>query len=309
MSEQNTRKYTLSAFFSSYFGNFGKLLITNLMFCVPLGIFITILTVLTVTMGQINWFIALLLIPFMSPFFAGLTNVCRKLAANRSFSPVKDFFGGIKSNWLFFLINSMLLYALSSGMMIMLVLNRETGGSGPIFAYLIIISLTSLLFILMELSAIVMAVSVEIGFADIIKNSLLLVVKGFAGHLKTLFALLFVSFLLYSVAALINQLIPILIVLGVLTLLTLPALLMYIIVFNSYQTVEKHIISPYAKDREKYERLKEEKEKEEKITPEELESLAKGDPEEYVFLNGKTVKRKTIIKMLEVRRNGNTSEE
>ena len=113
----------------------------------------------------------------------------------------------------------------------------------------------------------------------------------------------------FSVAALINQLIPILIVLGVLTLLTLPALLMYIIVFNSYQTVEKHIISPYAKDREKYERLKEEKEKEEKITPEELESLAKGDPEEYVFLNGKTVKRKTIIKMLEVRRNGNTSEE
>ena len=32
-------------------------------------------------------------------------------------------------------------------------------------------------------------------------------------------------------------------------------------------------------------------------------SLAKGDPEEYVFLNGKTVKRKTVIKMIEVRKN------
>ena len=45
------------------------------------------------------------------------------------------------------------------------------------------------------------------------------------------------------------------------------------------------------------------KENDEKLTVEELEPLAKGDPEEYVFLNGKTVKRKNIIKMIEVRKN------
>ncbi len=302
MSVTGSRKYSLSDFFSGYFSNYGRLLLSNLLFCIPLAVFIGILVLISQFVENLSWFIIFLLIPFMSPFFAGLTNVCRKLTAEKAVRPVKDFFSGIKDNWLFFLINSILLYALTSGMFVMLALNRQAD-SGAVTFYLIIISLTSLLFVLIEFSALTMSVSVELGFADIFKNSILLVGKGIVNHLKTLFALLFVAFFMYSIAALINSFIPLLVVYGILCLLSLPTLIMYIIVFNSYQTVDKYVISPFSQESRREEQKRLDKQKDEELTIEELEPLAAGDPEEYVFLNGKTVKRKTVIKMIEVRKN------
>ncbi len=302
MSVSAQRKYGLSDFFSGLFSNLGKLLLANLFFCIPLAVFITILVFVFQALGAMNWFILFLLIPFMSPFFAGIINVCRKLTADKKVMPVKDFFKGIKENWLFFLINSALLYILTAGMFVMLALNKQSE-SGAVTAYLIVVAITSLVFILIEFSAVVMTVSVELHFVDVFKNSLLFIAKGFVNHLKILFALLFTAFLIYSLAALINSLTPLLIVLGVLTLLGLPTLIMYIVVYNSYQTIEKHIITPFSEQSQHEQQLKLEKEKDEQLTVEELEPLAKGDPEEYVFLNGKTVKRKTILKMIDVRKN------
>ena len=302
MSVSNSRKYSLSDFFSGYFSNYGRLLLANLFFCIPLAVFITVLALLSNFLGGLSWFIIFLLIPFMSPFFAGLANVCRKVTADRSVRPVKDFFKGIKENWLFYLINSVLLYALTSGMFVMLALNSQSD-SGAVTAYLIIVSLTSLLFLLIEFSALTMSVSVELHFVDVFKNSFILIVKGFVNHLKTLFALLFIAFLMYSLAAVINSLVPMLVVYGVLTLLSLPALIMYVIIYNSYQTVDKHIIAPFSEETKRARQKELDKQRDEELTIEDLEPLAVGDPEEYVFLNGKTVKRKTVLRMIEVRKN------
>ena len=307
MSDTNTRKYNLADFFTNYFAHFGQLLLVNLLFCVPLAIFIGAAVLLTAFLGELNWFILFLIIPLMSPFFAGLTNVCRKLSANQGISPVKDYFSGIKQNWLFFLVNSIMLYALTAGMFVIIALNRGTGGNGAVFAYMIIMLVTSLAFVLMDFSAVVMAVSVDIGFGDIIKNSLLLIIKGFLNHLKTIFALLFISFLLYTTIVLIQNFVIAMVVMGLLTLIFLPTLLMYIITYNSYQTIEKHIILPYSAEQQRKQRLQEEQKKDELLTLEDLEPLSHGDPEEYVFLGGKTVKRKTVLKMIAVRKSNSTS--
>ena len=302
MSDTNARKYNLADFFSNYFAHFGQLLLVNLLFCLPLAIYIGAAVLLTKLLGELSWFVMFLVIPLMSPFFAGLTNVCRKLTANQGIEPVKDYFTGIRQNWLFFLVNSIFLYALTAGMFVIIALNRGTGGNGAVLAYMIIMLITSLVFILMDFSALVMAVSVELRYADIIKNSLVLIGKGLVNHLKTVFALLFVSFLLYTTVVLIQQYVVSMIVIGVLTLVFLPTLLMYTITYNAYQTIEKHIILPYSSEQQRIKRLQEEKKKDELLTVEDLEPLAEGDPEEYVFLNGKTVKRKTVLKMLEVKR-------
>lgn len=302
MSASTGRKYGISDFFSGYFSNFGRLIIVNLLFSAPLAVLIGVMALLIVRFGELSWFVIFLLIPLMSPFFAGLTNVCRKLVSENSFRPVKDFFKGIKENWLFFLINSIFFYALTAGMFMMITINRESGG-GPVLVYLIIMSLTSLVFLMMEFSALVMAASVDIGFTDILRNSLVLIGKGITNHLKTLFALLFAAFVLYTIIATIPSMIVSLIVVGVLTALLLPALLTYIVVYNSYQTIEKHVIMPFRRQTERDEQIRLEKEKEDSLTIDELLPLSKGDPEEYVFLNGKTLKRKTILKMIEVRQN------
>lgn len=302
MSDTNTRKYNLADFFTNYFAHFGQLWLVNLLFCIPLAVYIGAVVLLTNVFGELNWFLLFLIVPLMSPFFAGLTNVCRKLTANQGLSPVRDYFSGIRRNWLFFLVNSLFIYALIAGMFVIIALNRETGGNGAVFAYMIIMLITSLAFILMDFSAVVMAVSVDIGYADVIKNSLTLIVKGFVNHLKTLFALLFISFLLYTTVMLIQQFVVSMVVIGVLTLLFLPTLLMYTITYNAYQTIEKYIILPYSTEQQRVKRLQEEQKKDEQLTLEDLTPLADGDPEEYVFLNGKTVKRKTVLKMIEVKK-------
>ncbi len=304
MSDNNVRKYGISDFFMNYFVNFGKILLANLFFCLPLALLIGLAVMLTNALGVLNWFLVFLIIPLMSPFTAGLVNVCRKLTADRTIRPVRDFFKGIKDNWLFFLINSILMYALTAGMFVMIAINREAGGSGPVLVYMIIVLITSIVFLLMDFSAMVMAVTVEISFIDIIKNSLVLISKGIVNHLKIFFALMFTAFLLYSLAAVIQHPTANLIVAGVLMLLSLPTILLYTITYNSYQTIEKHIILPYSTEMQHEKRLQEEKKKDEELTLADLEPLADGDPEEYVFLNGKTVKRKTILKMIEVRKNG-----
>ncbi len=273
-----------------------------MLFSLPLAVLVGGLALLMVNFGELSWFVIFLVIPLMSPFFAGLTNVCRKLAAEKRFRPVRDFFRGVKENWLFFFINSIFFYALTVGMFMMININREAA-SGAVTIYLIIMALTSLVFLMMEFSALVMAASVDIGFTDILRNSLVLIGKGITNHLKTLFALLFAAFMLYTIIATIPSIVVSLIVVGVLTFLLLPALLTYIVVYNSYQTIEKHVIMPYRRQTEKEEQIRLEKEKEDSLTVDDLLPLSKGDPEEYVFLNGKTLKRRTILKMIEVRQN------
>ncbi len=307
MSESKSRKYGLSDFFTNYFSNFPSMLLVNALFCIPLALFIGAMVLFYRMSGEISWFVLFLAIPVMSPAFAGLTNVCRKLTATGKVSPIRDFFVGIRSNWLFFLVNSLLLYALTSGVFVMTNLNKQAG-STSVTVYFVTTIITAILFLFVDFSAVVMAVSVELRFSDVLKNSFILIVRGFLNHLRTCFALLFIGFILYTILALVNQMLPVLIIAGVLTATVLPVIVMYTITYNSYQTIEKHIIMPYSKEMQQQKQAQLVQEKEDAMTIEDLEPLAKGDPEEYVFLNGKTVKRKTILKMIQVRQSQKNEE-
>lgn len=303
MAQTKKRKYNLTDFFSVYFENFGKLLLVNLLFCIPLALCLGGIYLIVRQTGSVSLFVVLLTIPLMSPFFAGLTNVLRKMTAEKTFRPIRDFFGGIRHNWGFFLINSILLYFLSAGMWIGIEYCKSTPDNSMFVVYTIIMAITAVIFLLVDLSAVVMSVTVELKFPELIRNSFILIINGFTNHLKTLLTLLFSAAVIYSIVALINQVMAVLIVMGVLTITIIPTLLMYIIVYNSYQNIEKHVISPYAQQKQEEQRIRLEKEAEDQLTVEDLLPLAKGDPEEYVFLNGKTVKRKTVIRMIEVRKN------
>ena len=77
----------------------------------------------------------------------------------------------------------------------------------------------------------------------------------------------------------------------------------YICVYNTYQTVEKAVIKPFAEEKRVLDAKKQLAESEKSITVEELEVLSKGDKDEYVSLRGRMVKRSTVIKMLETKKN------
>ena len=244
----------------------------------------------------------LLLILCSVYFFAGLINVCRKLTADGEFRTVKDFFEGIRDNWKFFAVNSVFLYILSVSIWASVNYFANNESNLQTVSYLVVMIITSVLFIFAELSAVVMAVSVELKAVEIVKNSFIMVLGGFTNHLKTFMSLLFTASLIYSVAALTGNAVVSFSIIGVLTVTIIPALIIYIIVYNSYQNIERIVIDPYLKNQKEEKLTQIQKEQEDKLTVEDLEPLSKGDPEEYVFFNGKTVKRKNIIKMIEVRK-------
>jgi len=299
---QGKRKYGLTDFLTSYMENIGKITLANLLYCIPLVIFLGAAMLIFQVTGEMNPLALSVIIPLMSPFAAGLMYICRKLTAKKTIQPYRDFVRGIKENWKFFTVNGIISYIVTLGLYIAFAFFRENLDKSYVILCIVLSALMGLFFLFMEFSLVTMAVSVELKIGELLKNSVMLIAGGILQHLKTLVTLLFIIAVLTSVLFMSNSWIIFFIVLGVITILFLPVLLSYICVYNEYQTVDKIVIQPYAEEKKKTEMKKEIAENEKSVTIEELEMLSKGDKDEYVSLRGSMVKRSTVIKMLETKK-------
>ena len=300
---QGKRKYSLADFMTSYFENAGKITLANLFYCIPLTVFLGTAMLIFRLIGEMNPLVLSVIIPLMSPFSAGLMYICRKLTAKKTVQPYRDFIRGMKENWKFFTANGIISYIVALGLYIAFAFFRENLEQSYVIIFIILSALMALFFIFMEFSLVTMAVSVELKVSEMLKNSVMLVAGGILQHLKTLVTILFIIAVLTSVMMMSNNWTIFFVILGTATLLFLPVLLSYICVYNEYQTVEKIVIQPYTDEKKKTEMKKEIAEKEKNVTIEELEMLSKGDKDEYISLKGNMVKRSTVIKMLETKKN------
>ena len=300
---QGKRKYSLADFVTRYFENIGRVTLANVIYCIPLTVFLGVAMLIFMLTGEMNILGLSVIIPLMSPFTAGLMYICRKLTAKQEIKPYKDFVGGIKENWKFFSVNGVIVYVVSLGLYVTFAYFRENLDKPIVIFYLVMSLLAGLFFLFMELSMVTMAVSVELKVSELLRNAVMLVTVGILQHLKTLVWLLFIIAVVTSVLLMSNSWVIFFAVLGVITLLFLPVLMCYICIYNSYQTVEKAVIKPYAEEKRIIDAKKELAESEKAITIEELEMLSKGDKDEYVSLKGRMVKRSTIMKMLETKKN------
>ncbi len=305
MSQTVQQDYRLGKFFEKYRNNFPKLLCVNLLFGIPLAVFIGVMVLITYLTGQLSIYIAALAIPLLSPFFAALTYIAKKLTVGQEIHPVQDFKKGIKDNWKYFLINSILIYIISVGLYITFSFYRIFSDVPMIMAGVIMTTIVALFFLFMEFTIPVMAVSVDLKFMQIIKNSVFLIAVGFANNIKTLLSLLFVFFILFVLIQV--SVLPVIAIcfLALVTLTLLPVLLVYIVVFNSYQTIEKNIIDPYIQEHGSPDEKKFDDNNSQTavFSYDELERLSKGDPDEYVSLNGRMLKRSTVAKMAQAHKN------
>ena len=288
---QGQRKYGLTDFMKGYFDSIGKVTLANLLYCIPLAVFLGIIMLVFKLTGEMNLFGLFLIVPLMSPFTAGLMYICRKLTARQQIKPYGDFIKGIKENWKFFSVNGVIVYIVSLGLYITFAYFRENLDKPIVIFYLIMSLIAGLFFMFVELSLVTMAVTVDLKMSEMLKNAVMLV------------TLLFIIAVVTSVLMMSNSWLIFFIVLGVMTILFLPVLMSHICIYNSYQTIEKAVIKPYAEEKRKSDIKKELAENEKAITIEELEILSKGDKNEYVSLKGRMVKRSTVIKMLETKKN------
>lgn len=299
MTKNKGKKYSLTDFFVGYFENVGKLTLANLMICVPMAFFGGIIYVLSL-FGLLNIFSLFLFIPLISPFVGGLFYVCLKVVRGQKLSLFKDYIKGIKENVLYFFLDSLIFYFVGIGMFITFSYYR-TGIEGAAMFISFILSLIGLLFfICFQNNILTMSVSVKLKFSEIIKNSVVLVVTGLFGHFKTILSISLIAIILYTMNVVAGNAIVILIVGAISTLFFLPVLCTYIIVFNTYQAIEKQIVLPYQEETENAAVKKSNNFSE--ITPaeiKELRVLAKGPDDEYVSFRGRMLRRSTIRRLIE----------
>lgn len=297
MKNNKKRKYGLSDFFGGYLDNLGQLALVNLLFCIPLIISGGAILLLNLFV-PLNIFAYLLLIPLLSPFSAGLFYCVRRVTMNEELKALRDFKKGMRSSWKSFLVNGLIGYPVVGGIALTFSLYRGNL-SNPVILMAFISSLIFVLFyISLQNSLLTMLVTVDISPGQALKNSVLLFLGGIGGHIKVILSLALVSIMVFSVFLLIRDALISLLILTVPLLLFLPVLCAYIVVYNTYQTIEKRVINPYTDEKNE---VPVRKEREEEYIPDtdELIRLSKGDPEEFVFLGGKMLKRKKIAEMLE----------
>ena len=298
-NKRNKPKYSFTRFFFNYFDNLGTMTLINLFLCIPIAIFSGLIWLLMGLLGEVHFLILFLIIPVMAPFYAGAFTASVRITRGDEVT-FADFLSGMKQNYKTFLINSVIIYVIVPGLYVTFSFYRGGFGDLGVMSAFVMSLLFTLFFLFVEFGLMTMLVSVDLKLTAAIKNAVILSAGGLVENGKALASLLAVFFIVYSIITLSGSTLAAVIVFGVLTVLFLPLLLSYIIAYHVYRAVERVVINPFEKtDRPPVSRHTDDEETGE-IDLAELEKLTKGDPEEYVFLKGRMIKRKTVIKMLEV---------
>lgn len=276
--------------------NFKTLVLTNLLLDIPLIIIAGIIALISYFLGGIYALVIMLVIPLLAPFSAGVFYIVRNIAKGERIKLLEHFKHGIKENAFQFFIQGLIHYFVFAGFYIAFEFYRTDLSNPLIIAALVSSIIVLLIYLFMTFNMGMMTVTVKLRSIDIFKNSLLLSFMAIVQNVKILVALMFIFALIFSITFLISNIFIAICVLSALVLLILPTLIFLVIGYNSYPAIKNFVIDAKT----------EKKTPEEKktvalpqLTAEELEEYADGDPNEYVYVDGKMVKRSTVIKMLE----------
>lgn len=295
-------KLGITRFFSGLLKNFHKLLLVNLLFAVPLVVFGLIFYYVNTLTGLNSSFIALLPIIFVFPFFSGVTIVTRNIVReDENIEVIKPFFKALKDNFLYFLVHGIILYLAIFFCYTSITLYWRLAHSNGIFYIpfgIAVIIAIAMLFIFYNIP--VMTVTFDLSLKNIYKNCALL---SF-GEVKNNFFVTIGLLLLFIFCATVFFTAPnataLVIIMLILSVLIAPSVGSYIMNFYVYKDMESVIMN----SDEKAERLRREiAAKQEKNAPEEkpdystLDLDESKDPEEYLYFNGKMIRRKVLIQM------------
>ncbi len=296
-------KLRLVRFFSGLLRNLHKLLLTNLLFAMPAAVFVLLFYFINTATGLNSSFITFLPIIFVFPFFAGVTIVTRNIARDdEDVDVVKPFIRAVKENFVYFLVHGVVFYLAFffcySSINLYWRMAQANGVFYVPFGIAVIIAIL-MLFVFYNIP--VMTVTFDLGLKDIYRNSALI---SFGEVKNNLFVTLGLV-LLFLVYATIFMTVPNLTALIVITIifggLITPSVASYIINFYVYQDMESVIMNSDEKaarlQREIDSKKKKEQQEEEEPDFSNLDLDENKDPDEYLFFNGKMLRRKVLIEM------------
>ena len=304
------KKFTFENLVSIYFRKFYKIILTNLLFTVPTAAVVCILYFLTKPLGQIpSLVITMLSVVICYPLYAGVTLVTRNLGRGEDVKVLQCFLSGVADNYKKFLVHSIFLYfVLTIGIFSFTFYSRMAVALGGIM-YVLLVTMIFIAIWLMFMFYYVPLVTVtfDLSLKHIYKNSALMAL----GELKVNFVTLFAALILSAICAT-----PLVFTAGnAVAVIVITAIMVLAIYPGSYSLVTSFFIQDtmmmmVTGRGEEVHDIKSTEEKLAKLRNETKDDLAdidiekvKNSRDEYIFHNGKMIKRDTILEMIKEKEN------
>ena len=288
-------KFALTDFFNNLFNNFGKIVFTNLLFAVPLAVLVTAFYFLDSALKLNGYFILMLSIIPLSPFFAGVTLVTSRLARGKENVDVfKTFIEGIKNNWKRFLIHGVITYfaVIFSYFSIRLYSalisqpNADSFFLVMLYVCLIISIIIAVAFLFIFFYVPSMTVTFDLSLKNIYKNSALMSFGELKHNIIATFGLFVIVLFCATILIFVGN-----------TDSSIALIITTAILMTEKEKRSKKIDKKM--DNRRKGQFIDEEDEENNIAEEflDLDVEENKDGDEYIFYNGKMVKRSVIIKM------------
>lgn len=299
-------KLGITRFFTGYFKNFHKILFTNILFAVPLGVFCLVFYLLNTLTGVNSSLISFLPLIFVFPFFSGVTLITRNIVREEKSIPVfKLFIKGFADNFKYFLVHGILLYCAVFLCYSSIGLYWSLGKTNGLFYVPFCVAAVITVFLLFVFYNIpVMTVTFDLSLKNIYKNCALM---SF-GELKNNFFATLGLFLLFIFSATVYIAAPnetvLIVIMLIVSVLIVPSTASYIMNFYVYRDIEAVILNGGEKSEELQQKINDarskgssSKEKKQRLDFSSLDLDESKDGDEYLYFNGKMIKRRVLIDM------------
>lgn len=288
VEKDEPQKAPFIRFWQLFFRKFFNLIKLNMLFLIPVVAIFAL--IYFITMFTTNSLICSIPLILLSPFVAGITFVTRNYTREEHAFIFSDFKDAVKNNWKQFLLNGIIVYVIGNVVAFCANFYYSLTSKGALYTIPFGITVAiMMIFLFAQYYIPMMIVTFELTTKQLYKNALIFAIVGLWRNIlmTAIFAVvLFLNYFLFLVYT------PIVILVdGLFIILLLFSFTSFLINFTIYPLIDKMMIRPfYAKQNGVP--LEEEKTKEE--VREEEEQKAVQEESEYVFVNGKLVKRSSM---------------
>lgn len=302
--EQTRKKMKFEILIDRYFSNFHRILLTDLLFFVPLLVGIAIYYLLSrFTTGALLTVISFLLVSLVFPFYSGVVLVVRNLAkGDEGVKVFKTFIKGVKENFIkFFLFGVILSVVLLFSYFSISVYSKLLSQSWLFYGALFVCILIALAVLFVFFYVPVMTVTFDLSTKHIFKNSFLMSFGEIKNNFFALLALAVVLAVCFTFVALCSNAVLLIIVTALLFALVIPASCQFVVSFFVYDDMYCSIAQRDTKSKEIEEAIALAKEKNnqkefvEDYSDVDIASLK--DTDDYIFYKGKMIKQSVLLKL------------
>lgn len=310
MASQSKNTLPIAVVFSNLFRNFPRLILTNLIFAVPLAAVFFLLRLLVSALGldyNAALFVQLLTVIFVFPFYAGVVKITSKMAVGEEKVGIfRNFFSAVKENFFRFLIHGAVLYVavVFSYVSLSLYINLLSQNSAFLGA-LIVSIIVAVFFLFMFFYIPSMTVTFDLPMRAIYKNSLLMsygeLKKNFIG-LFGLFCVAVIS-MTFLMACYGSRLAVVIVTIALVALL-LPSVSSFIINAAVYERMCAIVTDNTVQAQKINEKINSVKQRQGAESGADFKERLKNfvideklSDDEYVYFDGRMVKKGALVKM------------